>query len=106
MFRGDRQSYGHRASRSVLFAPVAAEVVHLVQRYSEVARGAMIADEIVDKLLALPAAITRTAEMIGDSAQNGVKRERLMCGESSASFAMRVARHDKLPKSSGLTFLA
>jgi hypothetical protein len=43
----------------------AAEVVYLVYRYSEVTGGAMIAPEIVDKLLALPAAVTRATEMIG-----------------------------------------
>jgi hypothetical protein len=58
----------NRASRSVLFTALAAEVVYLVYRYSEVARGAMIAPEIVDKLLALPAAVTRMAEMIGNPA--------------------------------------
>jgi UDP-N-acetylglucosamine enolpyruvyl transferase len=58
----------NRASRSVLFAALAAEVVYLVYRYSEITRGAMIATEIVDKLLALPAAVTRMAEMIGNSA--------------------------------------
>jgi hypothetical protein len=42
-----------------------AEIVHLVHRYSEVARGAMIAHEIIDKLSALPAALTRATEMIG-----------------------------------------
>jgi hypothetical protein len=44
----------------------AAEVVYLVYRYSEVTSGTMIAPEIVDKLLALPAAVTRATEMIGD----------------------------------------
>ena len=44
-------------------------------RYSEVACVAMIAGEIVDKLLALPAAVTRTAETIGNPAQNSAKRK-------------------------------
>jgi hypothetical protein len=53
--------------------PLAAEVVHVVNRYSEVARGTMIADEIVDKLLALPAAVARAAEMISNLAKNSAK---------------------------------
>ena len=51
----------NRASRPVLVAALAAEVVHVVNRYSEIARGPMIAGEIVDKFLALPAAVTRAA---------------------------------------------
>jgi hypothetical protein len=98
MFRGDRQSCGNRASRSVLFAALATKVVHVVNRYSEVARGTMIAGEIVDKLLALPAAVTRAAETIGNHAEKSAERKRLTCGECSAFFAVRVARHDKLPK--------
>jgi len=47
---------------------LSAEVVYLIDRYSEVARGAMIAPEIVDKLLALPAVFMRTAKMIGNPA--------------------------------------
>jgi hypothetical protein len=58
----------NRVSRSVLFAAVAAKVVHVVKRYSEVTRGAMIAPQIVDKLLALPAAFMRAAKMIGNPA--------------------------------------
>ena len=81
-----------------LFAALAAEVVHVVNRYSEVACGAMIAGEIVDKLLALPATVTRTVEMIGNPAQNCAKREFPRCSKWSISFTMRVARHDKLPK--------
>jgi len=69
-----------------------------VNRYSEVSRGAMIATEIVDELLALPAAVTRATEMIGNPAQNSAKRERPRCSKCCISFAMRVARHDKLPK--------
>lgn len=84
--------------KSVLFAALAAEVVYLIYRYSEIARGAMIAGEIVDELLSLSATVTRTAEIIGNPVQNDAKRERLTCDECSASFAMRVARHDKLPK--------
>ena len=82
----------------LLFAALAAEVVHVVNRYSEVACGAMIAGEIVDKLLALPATVTRTVEMIGNPAQNCAKREFPRCSKCSISFTMRVARHDKLPK--------
>ena len=81
-----------------LLAALSAEVVHVVNRYSEVACGAMIAGEIVDKLLALPATVPRTVEMIGNSAQNCAKREFLGCSKCSISFTMRVARHDKLPK--------
>jgi hypothetical protein len=77
---------------------LAAEVVHVVNRYSEVACGAMIAGEIVDKLLALPATVTRTVEMIRNPAQNCAKRESPRCSKCSISFTMRVARHDKLPK--------
>ena len=82
----------------LLFAALAAEVVHVVNRYSKVACGAMIAGEIVDKLLALPATVTCTVEMIGNPAQNCVKREFPRCSKSSISFTMQVARHDKLPK--------
>jgi len=85
-------------SAVALFAALAAEVVHVVNRYSKVACGAMIAGEIVDKLLALPATVTRTVEMIGNPAQNCAKREFPRCSKSSISFTMRVARHDKLPK--------
>ena len=80
------------------FAALAAKVVHVVNRYSKVACGAMIAGEIVDKLLALPATVTCTVEMIGNPAQNCVKREFPRCSKSSISFTMQVARHDKLPK--------
>ena len=82
----------------LLFAALAAEVVHVVNRYSKVACGAMIAGEIVDKLLALPATVTCTVEMIGNPAQNCAKREFPRCSKSSISFTMQVARHDKLPK--------
>jgi hypothetical protein len=80
------------------FVALAAEVVYVVNRYSEVACGAIIAGEIVDKLLALPATVTRTAETIGNPAQSCAKREFPRCSKCSISFTMRVARHDKLPK--------
>ena len=47
---------------------LATEVVYFIYRYSEVARGAMITPEIVDKLLALPSALMRVAKMIGNPA--------------------------------------
>ena len=90
--------FHYQSAPWLLFAALAGEVVHLVNRYSEVACGAMIAGEIVDKLLALPATVTRTVEMIGKPAQNGAKREFPRCSKCSISFTMRVARHDKLPK--------
>ena len=77
---------------------LAAEIVYLVNRYSEVARGAMIAGKVVDEFLALPAAVKRPAEVIGNPAENCEKEWRLRCGKCSISFAMRGARHDKLPK--------
>jgi len=82
----------------LLFAALAAEVVHVVNRYSKVACGAMIAPEIVDKLLALPAAFTRATEIMVNPAQNSAKRESPRCSKCYISFTMRVARHDKLPK--------
>lgn len=86
---------------------LATEVVHFIYRYSEIARGAMIAGKIINQLLALPAAVTRTAEMIANPAQNGAKRERPTCSKRGTSFAMRVARHHRLPKMMlGRTFLA
>jgi hypothetical protein len=67
---------------------LATEVVYFIYRYSEVARGAMIPLEIVDKLLALPAAVTRAAEMVGNPAQDSAKRKRPRRSKRSASFAM------------------
>jgi hypothetical protein len=78
-------------------ADLAAEIVYLVNRNSEVARRAMIAGKVVDELLALPAAVARAAEVIGNPAQNCEKGECPRC-KCSISFTMRVARHDKLPK--------
>ena len=69
-FRESGSRRRNRASRSVPLADLAAEIVYLVNRYSEVARGAMIAGKVVDELLALPAAVTRAAKIIGDPAQN------------------------------------
>jgi hypothetical protein len=83
---------------SVPLADLAAEIVYFVNRYSEVARGSMIAGKVVDEFLALPAAVTRPAEMIGNPAQNCPKGECPRCSNCSISFTMRVARHDKLPK--------
>jgi hypothetical protein len=67
-FRETDSRYRNRASRSVPLADLAAEIVYLVNRYSEVARRAMIAGKVVDELLALPAAVMRAAEMIGNPA--------------------------------------
>jgi hypothetical protein len=58
----------------------------------------MIAGKVVDEFLALPAAFTRAAEMIGNPAQNCEKGERPRCSKRNITFTMRVARHDKLPK--------
>ena len=66
----------------------------------------MIAPEIVDKLLALPAAFMRAAKMIGNPAQDSAKRKRPRCSKRSISFAVRAARHDKLPNDLERTFLA
>ena len=76
---------------------LAAQVVYLVYRYSEVACGAMVAPEIVDKLLALSAAFTRAAKMIDYPAQDSAKRESSRCSKCSIFFTVRVARHGKLP---------
>ena len=61
----------HVATNFVLRS--ATKVVHVVNRYSEVPRGAMVAHEIIDKLLALSAAVTRAAKMIYNPAQNSAK---------------------------------
>jgi hypothetical protein len=90
--------FHYQSAPCLLLAALSAEVVHVVNRYSEVASGAMIAGEIVDKLLALPATLTRTVEMIGNPAQNCAKREFPRRSKCGISFAMRVARHDTLPK--------
>jgi hypothetical protein len=73
--------FHYQSAPWLLFAALAAEVVHVVNRYSEVACGAMIAGEIIDKLLASPATVTRTVEMIGNPAQNCAKRKFPRCGK-------------------------
>ena len=88
------------------FAALAAKVVHVVNRYSEITRGAMIAPQIVDKFLALPAAFMRAAKMIGNPAQDSTKGKRPRRSNGCGSFAMRVARHDKLPNDLERTLLA
>src|SRR6516164_11449908 len=66
----------------------------------------MVAPEIVDKLLALPAAFMRAAEMVGNPAQDRANRKRPRRSNGCGSFAMRVARHDKLPNDLERTLLA
>jgi hypothetical protein len=66
----------------------------------------MIVPEIIDKLLALPAAFMRAAKMIGNPAQDSTKRKRARRSNGCGSFAMRIARHDKLPNDLERTLLA
>ena len=53
----------------------------------------MIARQIFDKFLTLPAAITCDTELVDNSVENSAKRNRSACSEC-ASFSLPIARHE------------
>jgi len=66
--------------------------------YPEVTCGTMIARQIFDKLLALPAVGACDAEPVGNPVEDSTKRKRPASSECIARFSLRRARHVKLPK--------
>jgi hypothetical protein len=70
----------------------------LADGYAEILRGTMVARQIVDKLLTLPAVLPRHAQALDNPAESSTKRKRLASSECSARFSVRIARHEKLPK--------
>jgi len=66
--------------------------------YPEVTCGTMIARQIFDKLLALPAVGACDAEPVGNPVEDSTKRKRPASSECIARFSLRRARHEKLPK--------
>jgi hypothetical protein len=65
--------------------------------YPEIICGTMIARQIFDKLLALPAVLTHHAQALDNPAGNSPKRKRSPGCEYSARFRVRIASHGELP---------
>ncbi len=68
------------------------EIARLVAGNAQVARGAMIARQIVDKLLTLPAAVTRAADPLDNPADDAVHRKAVRRDSRRAMGAARRRR--------------
>jgi hypothetical protein len=78
-------------------AASAAQLAGLIYRYPEVIGGPMIARQIVDQLLALPAALMGGAHPLDKPPESGTKRKGSACSACGVSFSSRTTRHEKLP---------
>src|SRR3974390_741886 len=75
----------------------AAQLAGLMYRYPEVTGGSMIARQIVDQLLALLAALMRSAGPLDNPVDDATKRKRSACSDYDARSSLWTTRHENLP---------
>ena len=95
---------GLRCSLATNRQASAAQLAGLMYRYPEIIGGSMIARQIVDQLLALPAALMRSADPLDNPVDDATKRKRSACSDCDARSSLCTTRHENLPTCSGSTF--